>query len=607
MASDIAPAAVPDPGGPSATDTPNSLPGKGGLSLLAPIEPARPTSASFNLDPAATTPDTIDPAHTSASSSTYQNDTQEGAGAKESKQQTGVMRSFALAAIERWKKGGDARNKRLDIQKAKAQAYQTKESRTVNRSEKFVGGSTNSGTSAGKSTDSKTKNSGGPSNGSSRNSSSKSNGPTGPKNSRSGGGSSGSGGAGGSKSNGRSGSGTASGAGGSGAGRGAGGSSGHGNNEATPKPKKDTKGHHEATGNGSGSKKTPGKTRTGPGTRTETATCGDSSGISLTKDKKPKNGDSTASTKKTPAPAPGKDNAAGTGNTGGGQSGAAPKQGSSDSAKTDLAKKDTPNAKGKTSTPKDGTTPPKTTGQDKAADRSKTTGNRNGTPPKTQPSREAGYRDGARTATVTAHINAYRDGFKDGHHDRSEAAQREKERLDQARADRKQQRAAEDQPVTASSTDHQPDGPQPIEVKEVTADHITLDGGRTFTRGEVRNLKQYERRLGEKATSMGKAAEGTRQLQAHAEQQAAKALKFLETAKNLKSEGGDRFVGVLTRLHEAATIQIREAQELHKRVVRAAENTQVVLVNVEIRYGGIYKAVCDSPLTKPAELNWYRK
>jgi hypothetical protein len=110
-----------------------------------------------------------------------------------------------------------------------------------------------------------------------------------------------------------------------------------------------------------------------------------------------------------------------------------------------------------------------------------------------------------------------------------------------------------------------------------------------------------------KATNMGKAAEGTRQLQAHAEEQAAKALTFVEMAKSLKTEGGDRFIGVLTRLHEAATIQIREAQELHKRVVRAAEGTQVVLTNVSIRYDGIYKAVCDSPLTKPAELNWYRK
>lgn len=72
-------------------------------------------------------------------------------------------------------------------------------------------------------------------------------------------------------------------------------------------------------------------------------------------------------------------------------------------------------------------------------------------------------------------------------------------------------------------------------------------------------------------------------------------------------EGGDKLVGSLNRLHESATVQGRKAQELHRRVARAAENTRVVLANVETRYGSIYKAVCDSDLTKPAELAWYRK
>lgn len=626
MASDIAPAAVPDPVGQPATNTTTGPTGRPGTGLLAPIEPARPTSAAFSLDPAIATPDIAGQDNTRASSSTYQNDTDPTAKSKNgSQQQNGVMRSFALAAIERWKKGGDARNKRLDIQKAKAQAYQTKESRTVNRSEKIVGGSTNSGTASGKSTDSKSKNSGGSNANGTGKGLSKSNKSAGPKNGRSDGGS-GQGGAGGSRSNGRSGNGSGgasgSGSGGSGSGRGGGG--------ATPKPsKKDAKGQHETTSSGAGGKKTPSKTN--GGTTTETATCGDSSGIRLTKDKKPKNSDGPVNTKKTPAPGPGpatrtsKDSTrkTGPGNGGAGQADATPKKpAAEDSPKIDLKKKDRQSGKrepgassGKDSAPKAGVTPAKPTDKAKPTDTAKaadttksgtgnTTSTGNATPIKTQPAREAGYRDGARTAILAGHVKAYRDGFKDGHRDTSEAAEREKARLDQAHADRKQQRA-KDQPV-ASSTD-QPQGPQPIDVKEVTDKDIVLDSGQMLTRGEVRNLKQYERRMGEKATTMGKAAEGTRQLQAHAEQQAAKALKYLEMAKSLKTEGSDRVTGILTRLHEAATIQIREAQELHKRVVRAAENTRVVLTNVEIRYGGIYKAVCDSPLTKPAELNWYRK
>lgn len=602
MASDTAPSAVPDPADPP-TSTAPSGPAAGPItSLLTPVQPARPTSAAFNLDPANATPDSLDtPAEAQTagvSSAAYQNDANTpqsgGKNGTGNGQQTGVMRAFALAAIERWKKGADARNKRLDIQKAKAQAHQVKEARTVNRAEKIVGGSTNSGTTSGKSLDSKGQKNAGNS-GTTKNG--KTNSGSGSSGRSGGGGGSGSGGS----SGGRGTSGGSSGAkNGSGGGRGPGGSSGHGAGGNSPKTSKtDAKGHHESS-KGADGRKSGG--RSGSGTMKETATCGDSSGISLSKDKKSRTRGTSSDTGKggrvdSPAKGGSKDSSSGT--TEKGKGGASPKPSSAGDTKTgtgpkkaDLEKKDTKTGKdGKpkdTTTAKAATTQPATKGQ----------------PIHTKPSREAGYRDGSRTAQATAHVKAYRDGFRDGHRDTSEAAQREKERLDQAHEARKQQRA-KDQPVTASSADHQPQGPQPIDVKEVTDKHVTLDGGQTFTRGEVRNLKQYERRMGEKATNMNKAAEGTRQLQAHAEEQADKALKFLEMAKTV--EGGDRFVGVLTRLHESATIQIREAQELHKRVVRAAENTRIVLINVEIRYGGIYKAVCDSPLTKPAELNWYRK
>ncbi|WP_399559613.1 hypothetical protein OIA45_48555 (plasmid) [Streptomyces chartreusis] len=646
MASDTVPAAVPDPVGQPATSIPSG-PDTGPLAgLLTPIEPARPNSAAFNLNPDATTDTAADQAYAGTTSAIYTSADEEK-NTKKGGQDTRVMRAFALAAIERWKKGADARNKRLDIQKAIAQAHQVKESRTVNRSEKILGGSSNSGTGSGKSMDSKARNGGGGGGGGSKNGPSK-NSPSknGPSN---GGGSKGGGSHTGGKGHGSTG---GSGVGGhhSAGGRGHGGGSGaHGSGgRGTPGGHSDTK-HRPDT------KKRPGNGGQGPGGHSGTSGAGGSKnspagkagpkGDAGTAGKDGKQGTGTAST--------GSTGTGGGGSAGGGrtklsdalkndthnaadrrltqrrsQDHSKPvlwkdsKQDSKDTTakdpkNTDRPRQDTPKpANGK---PVDVTGAAKTpkraddTPGNKHEDAKDTAGARGGkTQPTTRtrkrlntlPSRETGYRDGARTATAIGHVKAYRDGFKDGHRDTSQLAERQKKTLDRAHARRKAARD-KDQPVNASSTDHAPRGPRPVDVKEVTDSHITLDGGQTYSRGEVRNLKQYERRMGEKATTMGKAAEGTKQLEAHAAQQAEHALKLLEMSKNV--EGGDKLVGSLNRLHESATVQGRKAQELHRRVARAAENTRVVLANVETRYGSIYKAVCDSDLTKPAELAWYRK
>ena len=599
MASDTAPAAVPDPAGPP-TQTAESGPAAGPLSgLLTPIEPARPTSATFNLDPASVIPETTAAAdHASgASSATYNTgaDNSQNGNGKNDGQNIGVLRAFALAAIERWKKGADARNKRLDIQKAHAQKHQVKEARTVNRSEKILGGSSNAGTTSGKSTHSKTSKS---DNAGMKNS---------PKNDKNGSsgktpGASGSAGTGG-----RSGSGGASGSGSTGGGSHT--KPGHGKDSSSAKPstshsdKKNNGGKGGSGKDGSSGKNGSAGSNGKDGAKSSSHGSHGAGGASGGKPSKSNSDSSTThcspdalslekNWSKEPKSRKDSKKKQATG-TGSGQPG-----GKVDLEKTPKSGKSTSTAGGKDSG-KDAakTKKPDSTGQPKTAPT-------DGKPIKTQSSREAGYRDGARTAQVKAHVKAYGDGFKDGHRDTTEAAQLEKERLDKAHAARKAARD-KDQPVKASSTDHAPQDPQPIQVKEVTDTHVTLDGGQTYTRGEVRNLKQYQRRLEDKATNMGKAAEGTRTLEAHAEQQADQALKFLEMAKTI--EGGDRVVGVLSRLHEAATIQTRQAQDLHKRVVRAADNTRVVLANVEVRYGGIYKAVCDSDLTKPAELDWYRK
>ncbi|MFD8839833.1 hypothetical protein [Streptomyces griseofuscus] len=164
MASDTVPAAVPAPQDP-ADNTTSTQPPRGLAGLLSAIDPARPTD--FNLHPTttdATTEDTpisgssADYHHTPDTTSTSTKSSSTSSGRTE----RGVIRAWLLAGAERWKKGADARNKALDIQKAKAQALKVTESRTLNRSEKITNGSTDTGNNtrsdSGKALDNKTRN-----------------------------------------------------------------------------------------------------------------------------------------------------------------------------------------------------------------------------------------------------------------------------------------------------------------------------------------------------------------------------------------------------------------------------------------------------------------
>ncbi|MDX3532430.1 hypothetical protein P1P75_40070 [Streptomyces sp. ID05-39B] len=246
--------------------------------------------------------------------------------------------------------------------------------------------------------------------------------------------------------------------------------------------------------------------------------------------------------------------------------------------------KTTPDSTSKTD--ETGKTPTPTTGTTSAPDRTEQ-------PPRTQTSREAGYRDGHRAARLVGHVEAYRDGARDGWDDGRKTTTHDKTRLDTARTDRLKHR--EDPAVT---------GPQPIPVHNINASHVTLPGGQTHTRGEIRTVKHYERNLTEKATGLQKAAEATRSLKQHAQEQAAAAAALAEQARAV--EGGDKLIASLTRLQEQATLQAGLADNLNARSVRAAESTNTLLANVATRYEAIYKAVCDSESTQPAKLFWYR-
>jgi hypothetical protein len=569
-------------------------------------------------------------------------------------QDKSVVRAWLLAGAERWRKGADARNKMLDIKKAKATALQVKETRSVNRSEKIVGGSTNTGSNtsnnAAKSLDNKTskKDSGGKGAGGSSNGAAGRGGGSGSGGSA-GGSRNGAGGTGsGSRNSSGGGRGTNSGS-GSGSGKGSGGAGGHKSNGAGgkgsdgPSGKQGPSGTSGKTGKDSTSRNgssNAGKTPKTPRTET-TATCGDGSGISMTKDKKPsrKTDDTPAGSGK-PSPAGGaKDTGAkGTGRPGGaggpGKTTApapAPAPGSG-AAKPDLSKKN-PDTKGGHK-PSGKTTPdPKTTPKPKPAPAPVPAGKRI----PTQATREAGYRDGTRVGKAVAHAEAYKDGVKDGFRDTKEAADRDKKRLDAAHAARKQQpnppavppkptappkptspptdprTKPKEQPVTApaSSADHHPTqtGPKqatPIPVKNIDANRLELGDGANrqhISRGELRNLKQYERRLETKNDTMTKISDATKGLAEHAVGQAQYATQLAEAAAGVV--GGDKLVGALTRIQEAAAVQAAAASLINKRAVRAKDGCAAVLANVETRYGAMYQAVVDSPETAPAETSFY--
>ncbi|MDX3284040.1 hypothetical protein PV435_48525, partial [Streptomyces scabiei] len=125
----------------------------------------------------------------------------------------------------------------------------------------------------------------------------------------------------------------------------------------------------------------------------------------------------------------------------------------------------------------------------------------------------------------------------------------------------------------------------------------------SVSRKELRNFKQYERKLEAKETVLQKVAEACKQLQTEAEEEAKQCQRLAEQAKDVK--GGEKLGTALAKLAEAAKNQAAEAAELSRRAKRAAEMCKVVLTNIQTRYAPLYKAVVDSDETKPAEMRFY--
>ncbi|WUT01725.1 hypothetical protein OHA46_33755 (plasmid) [Streptomyces sp. NBC_00708] len=229
-------------------------------------------------------------------------------------------------------------------------------------------------------------------------------------------------------------------------------------------------------------------------------------------------------------------------------------------------------------------------------------------------------------------MKAYTQGARDGYQDKKEENGKEHARLDKAHADHKAKQQDQDpkqddlkqdpkqqgttvtgprgQTVVIAPPEKGDDGVstdvKPLLVKEIDVNTLTLgtdSAQRSVSRRELRNFKQYERKLGAKENHLIKVADACKSLEAAAEDEVKDCQELAAQAKAV--EGGERLAAKLTKLAEAAKAQAVEAAELAKRAKRAVEMCKVVLTNIGTRYAPLYKAVVDSDETKPAELRFY--
>ncbi|WP_257138314.1 hypothetical protein [Streptomyces sp. rh34] len=243
-----------------------------------------------------------------------------------------------------------------------------------------------------------------------------------------------------------------------------------------------------------------------------------------------------------------------------------------------------------------------------------------------QRSRETGHGDGSAVRNVVDHVQAYAKGAKDGYQDKREENGKEHARLDKAHDQHKakQQDPKKDDPQQQGTKVAGPDGQtlviappdekddgmstdvKPLLVKEIDPNTLTLGtegAAGSVSRKELRNFKQYERKLEAKENHLVKVADACKSLEAAAEDESRDCQQLAEQAKAVK--GGEKLAAKLSRLADSAKAQATEAAELRKRAQRAAEMCRVVLTNIGTRYAPLYKAVVDSDETKPAELRFY--
>ncbi|MEU8516371.1 hypothetical protein AB0C76_33030 [Kitasatospora sp. NPDC048722] len=164
--------------------------------------------------------------------------------------------------------------------------------------------------------------------------------------------------------------------------------------------------------------------------------------------------------------------------------------------------------------------------------------------------------------------------------------------------------AKKNEPVDAPARTGQAEPAQVLEVSAGFVEFETDSGRRVMSRGEIRTLKAFERRMDTQAGRLAKVAERSKTVKAEAEAIASEAKALAEKARGVK--GGERLLRTLNRLAETAQTTSTEAVAVERAAVRGTESVKTLVTNADTRHGIIYRAVVDSPLTTPAEREYYQ-
>ncbi|MFH9125363.1 hypothetical protein [Streptomyces globisporus] len=135
--------------------------------------------------------------------------------------------------------------------------------------------------------------------------------------------------------------------------------------------------------------------------------------------------------------------------------------------------------------------------------------------------------------------------------------------------------------------------------------HVTTDAGksRTYSGGEVMTLTQVIDLADGSATLCQASTETALELMDESVELATDCDSLIAeiTAKGV----GTNLIGKCEYLKEHLDLQAAAAKEVHDKIQGGEEACRTASANAELRHGPIFRAVADSPLTKPAERDFY--
>ncbi|MFE2548496.1 hypothetical protein ACFXGI_08100 [Streptomyces sp. NPDC059355] len=135
--------------------------------------------------------------------------------------------------------------------------------------------------------------------------------------------------------------------------------------------------------------------------------------------------------------------------------------------------------------------------------------------------------------------------------------------------------------------------------------HVTTANGksRTYSGGEVITLTQVIDLAEGAATLCQSSSEKCLELVDESAQLAADCDVLI--AEITEKDVGANLIGKCEHLKEQLELQAAAAKKLHDQIQGGEEACRTASANAEVRHGGIFRAVADSPLTKPAERDFY--